>query len=254
MGDKAHTHPGAAGRAQAADRPTSVRNVVLVGHSGSGKTTLVEALALTAGAVNRAGRVEDGGTVSDYDEIEHRQQRSVQLSLVPAEWNGIKVNLLDTPGYADFVGELRAGLRAADAALFVVSAADGVDGSTRMVWDECAAVGMPRAIVITHLEAARADFEEMTRVCAETFGGDDPDAVLPLYLPLRGPRTGRAPAGDRADRAADAQAVRLLERRARGERARRGPGAADRGGAGPADRGDHLRERGRDPHGPLPRR
>ncbi|MFE8970217.1 elongation factor G-like protein EF-G2 [Streptomyces albogriseolus] len=195
MGDKAHTHPGAAGRAQAADRPTSVRNVVLVGHSGSGKTTLVEALALTAGAVNRAGRVEDGGTVSDYDEIEHRQQRSVQLSLVPMEWNGIKVNLLDTPGYADFVGELRAGLRAADAALFVVSAADGVDGSTRMVWDECAAVGMPRALVITHLEAARADFEEMTRVCAETFGGDDPDAVLPLYLPLRGPEgpDGHAP-------------------------------------------------------------
>ncbi|MEU8293305.1 elongation factor G-like protein EF-G2 [Streptomyces pseudogriseolus] len=195
MGDKAHTHPGAAGRAQAADRPTSVRNVVLVGHSGSGKTTLVEALALTAGAVNRAGRVEDGGTLSDYDEIEHRQQRSVQLSLVPVEWNGIKVNLLDTPGYADFVGELRAGLRAADAALFVVSAADGVDGSTRMMWDECAAVGMPRAIVVTHLEAARADFEEMTRVCAETFGGDDPDAVLPLYLPLRGPEgpDGHAP-------------------------------------------------------------
>ncbi|MBM7091615.1 elongation factor G-like protein EF-G2 [Streptomyces sp. S12] len=196
MGDKAHTHPGAAGRAQAADHPASVRNVVLVGHSGSGKTTLVEALALTAGAVNRAGRVEDGGTLSDYDEIEHRQQRSVQLSLVPVEWGGIKVNLLDTPGYADFVGELRAGLRAADAALFVVSASDGVDGSTRMVWDECAAVGMPRAIVVTHLEAARADFEEMTRVCAETFGGDDPDAVLPLYLPLRGPEgpDGHAPA------------------------------------------------------------
>ncbi|MEV0695332.1 elongation factor G-like protein EF-G2 [Streptomyces sp. NPDC050388] len=187
MGDKAHTQPGAAGRAQAADHPTSVRNVVLVGHSGSGKTTLVEALALTAGAVNRAGRVEDGGTVSDYDDIEHRQQRSVQLSLVPVEWDGIKINLLDTPGYADFVGELRAGLRAANAALFVVSASDGVDGSTRMVWDECAAVGMPRAIVVTHLEAARADFQEMTRVCAEAFGGDDPDAVLPLYLPLHGP-------------------------------------------------------------------
>ncbi|MER6978356.1 elongation factor G-like protein EF-G2 [Streptomyces carpinensis] len=187
MGDKAHTHPGAAGRAMAADHPASIRNVVLVGHSGSGKTTLVEALALTAGAVNRAGRVEDGGCVSDYDEIEHRQQRSVQLSLVPVEWDGIKINLLDTPGYADFVGELRAGLRAADAALFVVSASDGVDGSTRMVWEECAAVGMPRAIVITHLEAARADFEEMTRVCAEAFGADDPDAVLPLYLPLHGP-------------------------------------------------------------------
>ncbi|GAB2748103.1 elongation factor G-like protein EF-G2 [Streptomyces bullii] len=195
MGDKAQTHPGAAGRAQAADHPQSVRNVVLVGHSGSGKTTLVEALALTAGAINRAGRVEDGGTVSDYDEMEHRQQRSVQLSLVPVEWDGIKINLLDTPGYADFVGELRAGLRAADAALFVVSASDGVDGSTRMVWDECAAVGMPRAIVITHLEAARADFEEMTRICAEAFGRDDPDAVLPLYLPLHGPQApdGHAP-------------------------------------------------------------
>ncbi|MFF8596146.1 elongation factor G-like protein EF-G2 [Streptomyces sp. NPDC015220] len=195
MGDKAHTHPGAAGRAVAADHPASIRNVVLVGHSGSGKTTLVEALALTAGAVNRAGRVEDGGCVSDYDEIEHRQQRSVQLSLVPVEWEGIKINLLDTPGYADFVGELRAGLRAADAALFVVSASDGVDGSTRMVWEECAAVGMPRAIVITHLESARADYEEMTRVCAEAFGADDPDAVLPLYLPLHGPEgpDGHAP-------------------------------------------------------------
>jgi elongation factor G len=160
--------------------------VVLVGHSGSGKTTLVEALALTAGAVNRAGRVEDGTAVSDYDEIEHRQQRSVQLSLVPVDWDGYKINIIDTPGYADFVGELRAGLRAADAALFVVSASDGVDGSTRMVWEECAAVGMPRAIVITHLESARADFDDMTRICAEAFGADDPDAVLPLYLPLHG--------------------------------------------------------------------
>ncbi|QKW05529.1 elongation factor G-like protein EF-G2 [Streptomyces sp. NA04227] len=190
MGDKAHAQSGAAGRALSADRPASVRNVVLVGHSGAGKTTLVEALALTAGAVNRAGRVEDGTAVSDHDEIEHRQQRSVQLSLVPLAWDGLKINLLDTPGYADFVGELRAGLRAADAALFVISAAEGAEGvagATRMVWEECAAVGMPRAIVLTHLETARAGFEEMTRICAEVLGGDDPDAVLPLYLPLHGP-------------------------------------------------------------------
>jgi elongation factor G len=198
MGDKANAHPGAAGRAATADQPSSVRNVVLVGHSGSGKTTLIEALALTAGAVNRAGRVEDGGTVSDYDEIEHRQQRSVQLSLVPVEWGGYKINLLDTPGYADFVGELRAGLRAADAALFVVSAAqeaDAVASTTRMVWEECAAVGMPRAIVVTHLETARTDFEELTRVCGGIFGGDDPDAVLPLYLPQYGAQNpdGHAP-------------------------------------------------------------
>ncbi|MER5684850.1 elongation factor G-like protein EF-G2 [Streptomyces sp. NPDC002205] len=189
MGDKAHAHTGAAGRAATADRPSSIRNVVLVGHSGSGKTTLVEALAQTAGAVNRAGRVEDGGTISDYDEIEHRQQRSVQLSVVPVEWGGYKINLLDTPGYADFVGELRAGLRAADAALFVVSAAqeaDAVVGTTRAVWEECAAVGMPRAIVVTHLDTARTSFDGMTRVCGEIFGGDDPDAVLPLYLPVLG--------------------------------------------------------------------
>ncbi|NLU66321.1 elongation factor G-like protein EF-G2 [Streptomyces sp. HNM0574] len=186
MGDKANAHPGAAGRASAAGHPSALRNVVLVGHTGSGKTTLVDALALTSGAVNRTGRVEDGGSLSDYDEIEHRQHRSVQLSLVPVEWNGIRVNLLDTPGYADFVGELRAGLRAADAALFVVSAADGVDAQARAVWDECAAVGMPRAIVVTHLDAARADFDALVASCRETFGGDDPDAVIPLYLPRRG--------------------------------------------------------------------
>ncbi|MEW2138201.1 elongation factor G-like protein EF-G2 [Streptomyces sp. NPDC005409] len=186
MGATSH-QSGAAGRALTADRPSAIRNVVLVGHSGSGKTTLVEALALTAGAVNRAGRVEDGATVSDHDEIEHRRQRSIQLSLVPVEWGGIKINILDTPGYADFVGELRAGLRAADAALFVVSASDGIDGATRMVWDECEAVGMPRAIVVTHLEAARSDYTQMTTVCGEIFGADDPDAVIPLYLPLHGP-------------------------------------------------------------------
>jgi elongation factor G len=193
-GDRKDTAPGAAGGASAAAgaaaRPEAIRNVVLVGHAGAGKTTLVEALALTTGAVNRAGRVEDGTAVSDHDEIEQRQQRSVQLSLVPVEWEGVRINVLDTPGYADFVGELRAGLRAADAALFVVSAAqdgEGIGGATRMVWEECAAVGMPRAVVITHLESARAGFEETAAQCAAELGGDDPDAVLPLYLPLHGP-------------------------------------------------------------------
>ncbi|MFJ2440246.1 elongation factor G-like protein EF-G2 [Streptomyces sp. NPDC087658] len=190
MGDRTRAHSGAADGAATPCPPASVRNVVLVGHSGSGKTTLVEALALTAGAVNRAGRVEDGATVSDYDEIEHRQRRSVQLSLVPLEWDGHRINLLDTPGHADFVGELRAGLRAADAALFVVSAAqeaDAVAGAARTVWEECAAVGMPRAVVVTHLDTARTGFDAMTGVCARILGGDDPDAVLPLYLPVYGP-------------------------------------------------------------------
>ncbi|MFF4173492.1 elongation factor G-like protein EF-G2 [Streptomyces sp. NPDC001744] len=198
MGDRAKTAAGAAGGVPAADRPSAVRNVVLVGHSGSGKTRLVEALARTAGAVGRAGRVEDGGTVSDHDGIERRHHRSVQLSLVPVDWDGCRINLLDTPGYADFVGELRAGLRAADAALFVVSAAqeaDAVAASTRAAWEECAAVGTPRAIVVTHLDTARTGFAELTEVCAGLFGHDDPDAVLPLYLPVRGAEgaDGRAP-------------------------------------------------------------
>jgi elongation factor G len=157
-----------------------VRNVVLVGHSGSGKTTLVEALLAATGTITRAGRVEDGTTVSDYDEVEVRQQRSVNLSLAPVVHNGIKINLLDTPGYADFVGDLRAGLRAADAALFVVSAAEGVDGLTKMLWEECAAVGMPRAVVITKLDHQRADFDEVLASCQDAFG----DGVAPLYLPV----------------------------------------------------------------------
>ncbi|WP_335975733.1 elongation factor G-like protein EF-G2 [Streptomyces sp. CA2R106] len=193
-GGRKDAAPGAAGGVAAAapggSHPRQVRNVVLVGHSGAGKTTLVEALALATGAVGRAGRVEDGGSLSDHDGIEQRRQRSVQLSLVPVEWEGVRINVLDTPGYADFVGELRAGLRAADAALFVVSAAqdgEGVGGATRMVWEECAAVGMPRAVVVTHLESARAGFEETAARCASELGGDDPDALLPLYLPVHGP-------------------------------------------------------------------
>jgi elongation factor G len=171
---------GAAGRAPAADQADSVRNVVLVGHSGAGKTTLVEALLVHTGAIQRAGRVEDGTTVSDFDEVEVRQQRSVNLTLAPVRRGGVKVNLLDTPGYADFTGDLRAGLRAADAALFTVSAADGIDGLTRMLWEECAAVGTPRAVVITKIDHQRGDFDEALAACRDAFG----DSVAPLYLPV----------------------------------------------------------------------
>jgi elongation factor G len=179
MADKSHA-AGAAGRTSAAGQPESVRNVVLVGHSGAGKTTLAEALLGTTGTIQREGRVEDGSTVSDFDEVEIRQQRSVNLTLVPFVHEGVKVNLLDTPGYADFTGDLRAGLRAADAALFTVSAADGVDGLTRMLWEECAAAGTPRAVVITKIDHQRADFEEALAACRGAFG----ESVAPLYLPV----------------------------------------------------------------------
>jgi elongation factor G len=161
-------------------QPDYVRNVVLVGHSGSGKTTLTEALLVSTGTIQRAGRVEDGTTVSDFDEVEVRQQRSVNLTLVPVTHAGVKVNLLDTPGYADFTGDLRAGLRAADAALFTVSATEGVDGLTRMLWEECASVGTPRAVVITKVDHQRGDFAEALAACREAFG----DSVAPLYLPV----------------------------------------------------------------------
>src|SRR5215204_1817287 len=170
MADK--TPVTAAGTGTGADQatdPQSVRNVVLVGHTGAGKTTLVESLLVATGTITRAGRVEDGTTVTDFDEAEQRQQRSVSLALAPIEWNGIKVNLLDTPGYADFVGDLRAGLRAADAALFVVSAVDGIDGTTQMLWEECSAVEMPRAVVVTRLDHQRADFDEIVAVCQRSF-------------------------------------------------------------------------------------
>ncbi|CAM5459387.1 Peptide chain release factor 3 [Streptomyces violaceorubidus] len=254
MGDKAHTHPGAAGRATAADHPTSVRNVVLVGPSGSGKTTLVEALALTAGAVNRAGRVEDGGCVSDYDDMEHRQQRSVQLSLVPVEWDGIKINLLDTPGYADFVGELRAGLRAADAALRRL----GLRRGGRLDPDALGGVRRRRHAARHRGHAPGGRPRRLRGDDADLRGGlrrrrsrRGTAAVPPA---ARSARPRRARARDRARGAALAEAVRLRPGRARGLRTRRGRPATARRGPLDADRGDHLGERGRDPHGALPRR
>lgn len=162
---------------------SSVRNVVLVGHSGAGKTTLTEMLLAVAGTIPRAGSVTAGTTVCDFDPAEHRQQRSVSLALAPLVSGEVKINLIDTPGYADFVGELRAGLRAADAALFVVSAVDAIDGATRMLWHECAAVDMPRAIVVTKLDQPRADFAATLASCQEAFGG----GVLPLCMPEGSP-------------------------------------------------------------------
>ena len=184
MADKTTTSQ--AGAAPTADSPAAIRNVVLVGPSGGGKTTLVEALLVASGVLTRQGSVVDGTTVCDSDEAEVAQQRSVGLALAPLEHDGIKVNLIDTPGYADFVGELRAGLRAADCALFVIAANEGVDDPTKSLWLECAQVGMPRAVVITKLDHARANYESALAAAQAAFG----DKVLPLYLAADSPCTG----------------------------------------------------------------
>jgi elongation factor G len=176
-----NTENGDAGAAVAVNDPANVRNVVLVGPSGSGKTTLTETLLAAAGVLTRAGSVTEGTTVCDHDPAAVRQQRSVGLSVAPLMYDGVKINLIDTPGYADFVGELRAGLRAADAALFVVCAAEGVDAATVAVWEECAAVGMPRAVVVARLDHQRADAMAEIAACQEAFGA----GVLPLYLPSK---------------------------------------------------------------------
>ena len=151
-----------------------------MGNPGSGKTTLLEAALVARRIISRAGRVEEGSTVSDYDPVEIRQQRSVNLSLAPLDAGDVQINFLDTPGYADFIGEVRAGLRAADAALFVVSAADGVNGATRLLWEECAEVGMPRALVVTKLDHKRADWNEIIAMCQKELG----EGILPLYVPV----------------------------------------------------------------------
>lgn len=165
----------------AARNPEQVRNVALIGHSGAGKTLLIEALLAANGMISRKGSIADGTTTSDSDPAAVRQQRSVGLAVVPLLINDIKVNLLDTPGYPDFIGELRAGLRAADAALFVVSAVDGIDVTTTALWGECQHVGMPRAVAITRLDHPRADYDGVLAACQQAFG----DSVVPLYVPVR---------------------------------------------------------------------
>lgn len=161
-----------------ATRPEEIRNVVVVGAAGGGKTTLVERLLVAAGVLNRAGSTEDGTTVCDFEEVEHRQRRSVALALAPLVHDGVKVNLLDAPGYVDFVGEVRAGLRAADCALFVVAANEGIDDATRALWRECADVAMPRVVVVTKLDHARADVDGVVAQAQSAFG----ERVLPVYL------------------------------------------------------------------------
>jgi len=161
--------------------PTSkIRNVALVGHGGAGKTTLTEALLFCSGAINRMGRVEDGNTVSDFDPEEQRRHISLSMALAPFEIDGYKVNLVDTPGYADFVGDVAAALRAVDLAVFVVSAVEGVEVQTEIAWRMAEDLGLPRAIFVNKLDRERASFDRTLDQLKERFGA----GVAPLELPI----------------------------------------------------------------------
>jgi elongation factor G len=157
-----------------------IRNVALVGHGGAGKTTLAEALLFAAGVIPRMGRIEDHNTVSDFDPEEHKRQISVSLSLAPFEWEGHKVNLIDAPGYADFVGDVAAALHAADLAIFVVSAVEGVEVQTELAWRMADAASVPRAVFVNKLDRERASFSRTLDDLKDKFGS----GIAPLELPI----------------------------------------------------------------------
>jgi elongation factor G len=161
--------------------PTAnIRNVALVGHGGAGKTTLAEALLFVAGAIPRMGRIEDGTTVCDFDPEEQKRSISVSLALAPVEYDDHKLNVIDTPGYADFLGDVAAALRVADLAIFVVSAVDGVQVQTEAAWRIAEAEGMPRAIFVNKLDRERASFQRTLDELKEKFGA----GIAPLELPI----------------------------------------------------------------------
>ncbi len=158
----------------------SIRNVALVGHSGSGKTQLVSALLFDAGAVNRLGRVDEGSTVTDYDEEEIARKHTLSASLAYAEWNKHKINFIDTPGMANFLSDARAALRVADAALVIVDAVAGVEVSTEKVWEVAAELGVPRLIVLNRFDRERASLDRSLESLRGVFGR----TVIPIHLPI----------------------------------------------------------------------
>ncbi|MBC7105144.1 MAG: GTP-binding protein, partial [Firmicutes bacterium] len=157
----------------------SVRNVAVVAHGGAGKTSLVEAMVFNTGATTRLGRVEDGTTVADYHPEEIHRHVTIHTSLVPVEWQGVKINLLDTPGYADFIGEVHAALRVADGALFVICGVAGVEVQTEVIWASTPPA-FPRLVFINKLDRENASFEKALESLRGKFG----NAFVPLQIPI----------------------------------------------------------------------
>ncbi len=158
-----------------------IRNVVLLGHGGSGKTSLAEAMAYLAGITKRMGTVEDGSTLSDYDKEENKRLFSIHTSVIPIPWQDVKINLLDAPGYFDFVGEVEEAVSVADSAIIVVSARAGIETGTKRAWELCEKFHLPRIIFVTDMDIDNASYRQVVEDLQELYG----KKIAPFHLPIR---------------------------------------------------------------------
>ena len=152
-----------------------------MGHGGCGKTTLVEAIAYQTGITARMGKVTDGNTISDYDKEEQKRQFSISTSVVPVEFEDIKINFLDTPGYFDFVGEVEEAVSVADAAIIVVSGKAGIETGTKRAWKMCEKYKLPRMIFVTDMDIDNASYRQVVEDLQELYG----KKIAPFHLPIR---------------------------------------------------------------------
>lgn len=158
-----------------------VRNVVLLGHGGCGKTSLVEAMAYLSGITSRMGKISDGNTVSDFGKEEQKRQISISTSVVPIEWDGVKINILDSPGFFDFVGEVEEAVSAADAAIIVISGKAGVEVGTEKAWDICEKYNLPRFVFVTDMDVDNASYRQVVEDLTNAYG----KKIAPFHLPIR---------------------------------------------------------------------
>ena len=158
-----------------------IRNVVLLGHGGCGKTSLVEAMAYLSGQTTRMGKVTDGNTISDYDKEEIKRVFSINTSVVPIIWGDTKINILDTPGFFDFVGEVEEAVAVADAAIIVVSGKAGIEVGTRKAWEMCEKYKLPRMVFVTDMDIDEASYRQVVADLQELYG----KKIAPFHLPIR---------------------------------------------------------------------
>ena len=162
-------------------RTDRIRNVVLLGHGGAGKTTLAEGMAYLSGITSRLGKVTDGNTISDFDKEEIKRKFSISTSVIPVEWGKVKINVLDTPGYFDFVGEVEEAVGAADAAIIVVSGKDGVQVGTQKAWELCEKYNLPRMFFVTEMDIDDVSYRQVVEQLTELYG----KKIAPLHMPIR---------------------------------------------------------------------